>query len=134
MFQENKMVKALEAARKAARKALESTYHEGQCSIVEYGDTTDPITHITRQGENVVAEGVPCKLSFEKLSATNQTETAAAITQGVKLFLAPEIVVKGGSKIIVEWQGRTYEYSCSGDPAVYATHQEIPLERFRGWA
>lgn len=128
------MRNALEAARKAMRKALESTYHEGRCSIVEYGDATDPATKITRQGETVIARDVPCKLSFEKLSATNQTDTAAAISQGVKLFLAPEIVVKGGSKIIVEWQGRTYEYSRSGDPAVYPTHQEIPLERFRGWA
>ena len=128
------MVGALEAARKAARKALESTYHEGRCSIVEYRDATDPVTKITRQDKTVIIEDEPCKLSFEKLSATVQSDTAAAISQGVKLFLAPEIVVKGGSKIVVEWQGRTYEFSCSGDPAVYATHQEIPLERFRGWA
>ena len=82
----------------------------------------------------MIAADVPCKLSFEKLSSTNQTDTAAGIMQGVKLFLAPEIEVKGGSKIVVEWQGRALEYSCSGDPAIYATHQEIPLERFRGWA
>lgn len=128
------MRNALAAARIAARKALETVYHEGRCSIIEYKDATDPITKITRQGETVIMEGVPCKLSFEKLSATNQTDTAAGIMQGVKLFLAPEITVKGGSKIVVEWQGRNLEYSCSGDPAVYATHQEIPLERFRGWA
>ena len=90
------MVKAVAAARKAARKAIESTY-EGVCTIVE-------------------------------------TDAAAAISQSTKLFISPEIVINGGSKIIVEQDGRKAEYSASGEPAVYSTHQEITLELFKGWA
>ena len=78
-------------------------------------------------------EGQPCKLSFEKLAAVVQTETAAIASQGIKLFLAPEIMVKSGSKIIVTQDGVTSEYSTSSQPAVYCTHQEIVLELFRGW-
>lgn len=121
------------AARNAARKAIESTY-EGVCSIVEYKAVTDEETKITRQAEVTVLENQPCKLSFEKLNAVVQTETAAAISQGTKLFISPEITIKGGSKIVVVQNGITGEYSASGEPAVYSSHQEIMLELFKGWA
>lgn len=125
---------AINAARAAARKAIEDAYYEGTCTVVEYQEITDETTKITREEEIAIIEDQPCKLSFEKLNAAVQTETAAAITQGVKLFVAPEIKVKSGSKIIVNWCGETHEYSCSGKPAIYPTHQEIQLELFRGWA
>lgn len=121
------------AARKAARKAIESTY-EGVCTIIERRDIQDEKTKITRKSEITVIENQPCRLSFESLNTTSQTETAAVISQGTKLFLPPEIVVRAGSKIVVEQDGRRAEYSMSGEPAVYATHQEIKLELFRGWA
>ena len=89
----------------------------------------------TRKNKEVsVVENQPCKLSFEKLNAVVQTGTAAKQTQGTKLFIAPEIKVKPGSKIIVEQNGVTTEYSASGVPAVYPSHVEIKLELLRGWA
>ena len=63
-----------------------------------------------------------------------KTDTAAKLTQGTKLFIAPEIKIKPGSKIIVEQNGTTTEYSASGVPAVYLSHAEIMLELFEGWA
>lgn len=127
------MVKAMEVARKAARRAQEATY-EGRCTIYEYRDVTDEKTKLSGEEEIAVIKDQPCKLSFEKLNAVVQTETAAVQAQGVKLFLAPEIVVCSNSKIIVTQNGVTDEYSASGKPAVYSTHQEITLESFRGWA
>lgn len=124
----------LEAARKAARRAHESTYYEGLCTITKYAPTFDKTTKITGQSEKVVIENQPCKLSFEKITAVQQTETAAAVTQSVKLFIAPEIVIEPGSKIIVTQHGITTAYAVSGKPAVYPTHQEVMLEIFRGWA
>lgn len=132
MLPENQVVK-LTAAQKAARKAIESTY-TGVCTIVERRDERDEKTKITRKAEVVVIENQPCKLSFESLKAVVQTETAAAISQSTKLFLAPEIKVNGGSKITVEQNGVTTAYSASGVPAVYPSHQEIMLELFEGWA
>lgn len=123
----------LETAEKAARQAIESTYG-GKCTVVEYRDVTEEATKLTGKQEVTVLEGQSCKLSFESLSAAGQTETVAKIAQGLKLFLAPEIEVAAGSKIIVEQDGQTGEYSASGVPAVYSTHQEIMLELFRGWA
>lgn len=127
------MVKAIEAARKAARRAQEATY-EGVCTIIEYRDVTDEKTRLTSQVEVTVIENQPCKLSFEKQAVAVQAETAAAISQSIKLFLSPERKVNSGSKIIVTQNGVTEEYCASGKPAIYSTHQEITLELFRGWA
>lgn len=126
------MVKAMEAARKAARRAQEVTY-EGLCTIFEFREVTDERTRLSSEEEIAVIENQPCKLSFEKRNAVVQTETAAVQAQGVKLFLAPEIVVRSNSKIVVTQNGVTEAYSASGKPAVYSTHQEIVLELFRGW-
>lgn len=127
------MVTGLTAAQKAARKAIESTY-AGVCTILERRDVRDEQTKISRKSEEVVIEDQPCKLSFERVNAALQTDTAAKLTQGTKLFIAPEIKIKPGSKIIVEQNGTTTEYSASGEPAVYFSHSEYILELFRGWA
>ena len=133
MLPENQVVK-LTAAQKAARKAIESTY-SGVCTIIERRDVRDEKTKITRKNEEVpVVENQPCKLSFEKLNAVVQTDMVAKQTQGTKLFIAPEIKVKPGSKIVVEQNGVTTAYSASGVPAVYLSHAEIMLELFEGWA
>ena len=49
------MVKALEAARKAARQAQEAMY-EGLCVIVEYRTVRDETTKLSEEEEVVVAE------------------------------------------------------------------------------
>lgn len=133
MLPENQVVNKLTTAQKAARKAIESTY-QGICTIVERRDVRDETTKITRRNEEViVVENQPCKLSFEKLNAVVQTDTVAKQIQGAKLFLAPEIEVKAGSKIMVEQNGVTTIYSASGIPAVYQSHAEIMLELFQEW-
>lgn len=117
----------------AARRAIESLY-AGVCTIIERQQVRDEQTKISRQTEQVILEKQPCRLSFEKAAAAAQTETAAAVGQSVKLFLAPEVVVKPGSKILVEQAGRRFEYAASGEAAVYPSHQEIYLSLWRGWA
>lgn len=117
----------------AARKAIESTY-TGKCSVIERRDAADERTKITRKKEVLTVENQPCRLSFERIKAAAQSETAAAVSQSIKLFIAPEIRIKSGSKIIVEQNGIKNEYSASGEPSVYSSHQEIMLELFRGWS
>jgi len=56
------MVSALEAARKAARKAIEKTYYTGLCSVVERRDVRDEQTKITHKSEVTVIENQPCPL------------------------------------------------------------------------
>ena len=116
-----------------ARKAVESAY-TGICTVIEFRNVKDPVSKITKPQEVTVTENVPCRVSFESKTAAASTLTAAEVAQGIRLFLAPEIKIKSGSKVIVTQNGVTTEYAASGVPAVYITHQEIMLELFRGWA
>lgn len=127
------MVAAVQAAYAAARKAQEILY-SGVMTVTERHKIRDEGTGLTTQKDVVVLENQPCKLSFETLKSAQQTETAAGITQIIKLFVAPEITVKPGSKVTVTQDGVTADYKCSGVPAVYPTHQEIILELFERWA
>ena len=127
------MVKAIQAARLAARKAIESTY-DGVCAVMELKKEKDGVTKLTKKQPVIVLESQPCKLSFEIIKAVNQSESAASVTQTTKLFISPEIIIKPGSKITVTQAGKTTNYTCSGVPAVYDTHQEIMLELFEDWS
>lgn len=127
------MGNAVQAAQKAARKAIESTY-VGVVTVSEYKKVKDPNTALTSYKEVVVLENQPCSLSFESITTAIQTEAAATISQAVKLFLSPDITIKPGSKLKVTQTGITTEYSSSGVPAVYPTHQEIILGLFERWA
>ena len=115
----------------STRKAIESMY-DGTCTITEYQEYQKPNKSIGHR-EVVVLEGQSCRLSFSSSPNTNPTETAAQMVQTIKLFLAPEIVVKAGSKVTVTQNNVTTEYKSSGVPALYETHQEIILELFKGW-
>lgn len=127
------MVSAIETARIAARKALESTY-EGVATVVEHQKVKDKSTKLTSHEDVVVLEGQPCRLSFTSIAAVVQGETAASAKQTVKLFISPDILIKPGSKITITQSGMTADYTYSGVPAVYETHQEIVLELFKEWA
>jgi hypothetical protein len=76
----------------------------------------------------------PCRLSFKTITGTSPADGAAAVTQIVQLFIAPEIVIRPGSKITVTQNGITVDYQSSGKPAAYTHHQEIALELFKGFA
>lgn len=125
MLSKTKMVKA--------RKAIESLY-DGKCTITEHQKVKKE-NKSTGFQDVVVFTDEPCRLSFKTINNTNQTDTAAsAVVQITKVFLAPEIQVKPGSKLTITQNDVTTEYKSSGEPAFYSTHQEIVLELFKGWA
>ena len=127
------MVKDIAGIRRRARQEAESLY-DGSCTISEYRKRTEPDTGLTRHHEETVVTDCPCRLSYESSPASGRTDTAAPVSQGIKLFLAPETEVRPGSKITVTQAGATRQYRASGVSKVYPTHQEVELELFRGWA
>lgn len=127
------MVNAIQAAQKAARKAIEATYF-GTLTVTERKKEKDERSKLTKDVEVVVLENQPCKLSFEKLQTAIQSDSAATITQVTKLFVSPDISINAGSKITVSQDNVTTGYTCSGVPAIYPTHQEIILELFKDFA
>lgn len=127
------MVNAIQAAQKAARKAIEATYF-GTLTVTERKKEKDERSKLTKDVEVVVLENQPCKLSFEKLQTAIQSDSAATITQVTKLFVSPDISINAGSKITVSQDNVTTDYTCSSVPAIYPTHQEIILELFKDFA
>lgn len=114
-------------ARKAHRKATEMFY-EHTCTIKGFESVKDPVSKVTKKQEVVLLENQPCRLSHSNVRSTDQTDSNASVQQVIKLFIAPEIIVKEGSRIFIEYEGRTTEFKHSGRPAVYPSHQEIILE------
>lgn len=125
------MVKTLNKA----RKAIESTYI-GVCDVIEYTNTENSGSHFTKKDEKTVYTDIPCRLSYSRFNSmypSISSDTASSVTQLVKIFLAPEINIKNGSKIIVKQNGITTMYKSSGAPSYYTSHQEISVELFKGW-
>lgn len=115
------------------RKVIESTYF-GILTVTEMQQVTGGRSKLIKSEPVIILENQPCKLSFETIKATEQSDSAAAITQVAKLFVSPDISIKPGSKITVSQDNVTTDYTYSGVPAVYPTHQEIILELFERWA
>jgi len=102
-------------------------------TVVEYQERIKP-NGATGHQEVIVLENEPCKLSFSTLKETAQEEMTATAPQVIKLFFDNLIEIKAGSKIIVQRDGRTFEYSQSGKPGIFTGHQEIVLVPFTDWA
>ena len=105
--------------------------------MYEYQSVRDPDTFLTDFKEVTVLEDQPCKLSFKALDTTTTTGNVAVMTQGVKLFLSPDVVIPPGCKIVVHRFNeleREFTYSQSGEAGVFTNHQEIYLTLWKGWA
>lgn len=76
----------------------------------------------------------PCRLSYSSNFSADKGERASGKEQVIRVFLAPEVEVHPGSRITITQNGRTGVYAQSGQPAVYATHQEIILKLWEDWA
>ena len=109
------------------RRAMERLYGD-TCTIYEIQHVKDDATGIThKEGWAAVAENLPCRLSSKSVVQTQSVDGLGQITKVVKLYLAPEITVKAGSKIVVSRRGRTEVYQNSGEPTTRTNHQEIAL-------
>lgn len=115
----------------AAGKTIESQY-DSRCDVIE--KRAKEIKNITKNVEEKVLIDKECRVSFEDIYVNTETDTEAKKVQKIKLFIAPELNILPGSKIVITRKGRTTEYKNSGEPAIYDTHQEIMLELWKGWA
>lgn len=119
---------------KSYAAAIKSLWR-GKCTVtVRNNDTTNENTGRVVVGEVDTYTNEPCRISFDTVNATQPENNAANIVQSITLFIDREVVIPEGSKITITQNGVTAVYEKSGKPAVYSTHQEIPLEIFKGWA
>lgn len=102
----------------------------GRATIYEYQDYIDPFTKQTTQKEVAVVTDEPCRMSYNYEQSTNMSNGAAVVSQSIRLFIRPNLVIKPGSVIEITQHGVTQKYKGSGSPAVYCNHQEITLELY----
>ena len=98
----------------------------GRCDVINNTDSKDE-NGITKHEKVVIAEGVPCRVSYESDTPGTQSSTTDNISQEIKLFISKDIEIKPGSEITVTQNEVTRNYVSSGIPAVYTAHQEVPL-------
>lgn len=126
------LLDAIKQAQDKLKKNLEDTY-DGKCTVYEKRAKKDPGTKITYDTEKMVLLEEPCHVSYGGSPAAAGSNTITTKSQSIKLFIAPEIEIKPGSKIVILQQGRMETYGRSGQPAIYSSHQEIELELWKGY-
>lgn len=115
-------------------EAIKSLWN-GKCTVtVRDNSSVDENSGRTVISEIDTYKNEPCRISFSSVKTTQPDNNAAAVLQSITLFIGCSVAIPPGSKITVTQNSITAEYEQSGKPAVYTTHQEIPLEIFRGWA
>lgn len=114
------------------RKNIEKTY-DGICDIIEFKKVKKDNGSYTNV-EVITYKDIPCKLSATFRPSSKSIKSSVndgdknKISQTVKIFLAPEVIVKPSSKIKVHQHNITREYWRSGEPIIYNSHQEIALD------
>ncbi len=117
----------------AYKKAVQGMW-KGKATVTVLEGVLNPTNGRTEPTESVTVSDAPCRISHTTINSTQPSEEAAAVAQSVTLYIDPSVDIPEGSKVTVTQNGVTRDYERSGTPAVYSTHQEIPLELFRGWA
>lgn len=111
----------------AVRKAIEMTY-DCTCDVIQE-EKYKKENKSTGFKEIKIFENKKCKLSFETVTKDSKDDIKATIVQVTKLFIAPEITIKPGSRIeVTNVLGVKTIYKSSGQPGIHQTHQEIVLE------
>lgn len=107
------------------RRILEQTY-DGVMDVYGYGDELTQ-SGATRPVEKRLHTGIPCGLSASTQADTTQTDAFADVQQRYTVFCAPGIEIPPGCRVVITQYGVTREYTCSGMPNVYPTHQELSV-------
>lgn len=107
---------------------------DGLCDVYVYKEGVDEATGRTIQKAELTVKGKPCRVSYSTISATAPESEANDVRQVVKLFIAKDVEIPEGSRLVITQEGRTETYRRAGKAAVYSVHQEIVLEHEKEWA
>lgn len=115
-------------------RPLLATMWTDRATISEYRKTVDPTTHESIPSVVDVVTDLPCRISFSSLVTVGINNQVGNVSQTIKMFTSPDVLVNEGSIITVKREGRIEKYKRSGVPAWYNSHQEIPLEKYEEYA
>lgn len=100
----------------------------GTCNVLEYQDVKNPENHQTTSELVPIIENEPCRLSYSSEPVTDLNSGVVEVSQKIKLFIRPDLIIKPGSSLEITQHGRTNRYKRAGEPLVYTNHQEIVVE------
>jgi hypothetical protein len=111
------------------KSAIESLY-DASADIYTYQPTVGD-DGISRDSPKIFKSGIRCRINFQSVPATKDTDTADMLTVMITMYYDGSAVsIPTGSLIKVTWDdGRTDEFKNAGYQAVYVNHSEIQLER-----
>jgi len=110
-----------------------------RCDVYVRESAVDKETGRKVFSERKIYADLPCRLShrlsFETVNTVRDAGDFATVAgQAVKLFMAPDIELPAGSRIVLRRMGEEVVFVRSGVPAVFEAHQEVRVERFYKWA
>lgn len=108
------------------RKKIEQLYTH-KCTIAEVKAVKDPVKKTTVMEDVETYKNISCRISFN-LQKVDEKELVNSSESVVKLFIAPEVLMKEGSKVIATVNGVVTQYECSTTPFLYSTHNEYLLK------
>jgi hypothetical protein len=106
-------------------KNILSGLRTGVCDVYVKTNTEDA-NGLVRQTEEQIYSQIPCNVSADSVTQSGDG-IVSDIDKRITLFLDMEYTIPNGSKIVITQHGRTAEYTNSGEPDYYLSHQEIPL-------
>ncbi|MBQ2887500.1 MAG: hypothetical protein IJE29_01085 [Firmicutes bacterium] len=101
--------------------------YDGRCTVWECENVTGDFGCLSECRMSAVASDLPCHLTLNVAGAAKAGAGPSAVEAAGKLFLAADCVIKPGSRLEVIQRGHRYRLECSGEPKVYALHQEIAV-------
>lgn len=88
--------------------------------------------------ESVKYEHIPCRASAKAYlfgeSAAGWRDNMLKVNKRIKLFLPCEYVIREGSRIEVEIQGKRLVFAKSGVMSFYSSHNEVMVEILKNYA
>lgn len=115
----------------AHRKAIEKLY-DSTCDIIVLQEIVDE-NGVTDFKDVTLYENQPCRISQQSVTKTANNHVVSEVDKVINLYIAPELDIPAGSKILVTYNNRTTEYKSSSLPALYDTYQKIQLECVGRW-
>lgn len=115
----------------AHRKAIEKLY-DSTCDIIVLQEIVDE-NGVTDFKDVKLYEKQPCRISQQSVTKTANNHVVSEVDKVINLYIAPELDIPAGSKILVTYNNRTTEYKSSSLPVLYDTYQKIQLEYVGRW-
>ncbi|MEG2596972.1 MAG: hypothetical protein RR977_00980 [Oscillospiraceae bacterium] len=111
--------------------ALEDTY-DSTMSVYERRFVTREAKQV--EEEILVYQDFPCAISRVRAGSLKANQPVSQSLLGElkyenKIFTAPHLTIKAGSRITVTQYGKTISFVSCGEPLLYLTHQEILVSR-----